>query len=73
MQTNKYRLYGGPGHRRLGFTTLELMIALLIFGLLAAIALPMYSGGILKATISVAIGELVKIDAAIERRRGSGE
>ncbi len=73
MQTSKYRLNGGPGHRRLGFSTLELMIALLIFGLLAAISLPMYNGAILKAKISVAIGDIVKIDAAIERRRGSGE
>ena len=73
MQTNRYRLNGGPRHRRLGFSILELMIALLIFGLLTAIALPMYSGAMLKAKISVAIGDIVKIDAAIERRRGSGE
>jgi len=73
MQTNNNRLNGGPGHRRLGFTILELMIAVLVVALLTAIALPMYNGAILKAKISVVIGDLIQIDAAIERRRGSGE
>ncbi len=50
-----------------GFTTLELMVALVLVGILVTIALPAYNGAVLKARITQATNDIVRIEAAIER------
>jgi len=49
-----------------GFTIIELSVVLAIFGILAAIAIPQYSGYRERAYNAAAIGELRNIAAAQE-------
>ena len=50
-----------------GFTLLELMIALVLIGMLAVIALPAYNGAVEKARIARATSDIARIEIAIER------
>ena len=49
-----------------GFTLLELMFAIAIFGILAAIAIPSYERYVARANTSAAIGDISRIHLAIE-------
>ena len=55
-----------------GFTLLELMIAVIVAGLMAAIALPVYSGAIQRARIVQATGDMNRVESALERFRANG-
>jgi general secretion pathway protein G len=72
MCSGKYRLNSSPTFRRNGFTLLELLTVIVIIGLLTTIALPVYTGAVLKARISVATADIARIDGALERYRSNG-
>ena len=55
-----------------GFTLLELIIAVIVAGLMAAIALPVYSGAIQRARIVQATGDMNRVESALERFRANG-
>ena len=55
-----------------GFTLLELVIAVIVAGLMAAIALPVYSGAIQRARIAQATADMSRIEPALERFRANG-
>ena len=66
----------GPGAGRVaggrrGFTTIELLIALVIVGVLLALALPNYQSSMRKSRRSEAISALTTIQQAQERHRSS--
>lgn len=50
-----------------GLTLIELLLAMVIVGLLAAIALPSYQRYIEQAKVTMAIADIVTIEASIER------
>lgn len=54
-----------------GFTFIELMIVVAVIGILAAIAIPVYQGYIIKTQTSRAVGELATYKAPFEERVGS--
>jgi len=72
MCSGKYRQYSSPTCRRNGFTLLELMAAIVTIALLVTIALPAYTGAVLKAKNSVAAADIARIDGALERYRSKG-
>jgi type IV pilus assembly protein PilA len=49
-----------------GFTLIELMIAVAIIGILAAVALPVYQGNVVKSQLTRAVSELAKYKSAFE-------
>lgn len=53
--------------RKKGFTLAELLLALAVVGVLAAIAFPSYSKYIERMKISTAISDIVQIEVQIER------
>ena len=58
----------GPDFRRAnGFGLLELMVALVVFSLMAALAVPAYSGFVNRAKVSGAIGDIGSLAIEIER------
>ena len=50
-----------------GFTLLDLIIAMIVAGLLAAIAVPVYSGAVQKARIAAAIGDMGQIQLELAK------
>jgi general secretion pathway protein G len=71
MCSGKYQPNCSPACRRNGFTLLELLAAVVVIGFMAAIALPVYTGAVEKARVSVALGDIARIDGALERRRSN--
>lgn len=66
------RLHFPPcSHRRSGFSLIELMIAIAVIGLLAAVALPTFMDSIRKSRRSEAIAAMGAIQQAQERWRAS--
>ena len=59
-----------PGGRR-GFTTIELLIAMVVLGILMAVALPTYQSSLRKGRRSEAITALTNIQQAQERHRST--
>ncbi len=53
----------------IGFTLAELLMALVIFGLLSAIAYPSYTKVLERMKVSQAIADIVLIDTMVERFR----
>ena len=53
--------------RQLGFTLIEIMIAVAIIGILAAVAIPSYRGYVLRGQISSAVTGLSTVRAQMER------
>ncbi len=49
-----------------GFTLIELMIAVAIVGILAAMAIPLYQSYVVKSQLNRAVGELANYKAAFE-------
>jgi general secretion pathway protein G len=72
MCSGNYRLRSNPTFRRNGFTLIELLAVVIIIGLMTTIALPVYTGAVLKARISVATADIARIDGALERYRSNG-
>jgi general secretion pathway protein G len=60
-----------PGHRREagGFTLIELMLAITLASILLAIAVPSYRDYVRRSQYSVAIADIARIKAAIEKYR----
>ena len=54
-----------------GFTLIELLLALVVLGLLAAIAIPSYQSFITNARNSKAMGEIATLTVSLERYRSS--
>jgi general secretion pathway protein G len=71
MCSSKCRPDSRPACRRNGFTLLELLAAIVAIGFMTAIALPVYTGAVEKGRISVAIGDVARIDGALERYRSN--
>lgn len=55
-----------------GFTLIELMIVVAIVGILAAVAIPMYQGNVLKAQVNRAVSELGTYKSAFEIQVANG-
>jgi type IV pilus assembly protein PilA len=55
-----------------GFTLIELMIVVAIIGILAAVAIPLYQGNVLKSQINRAVGELAVYKSAFEVQLSGG-
>ena len=55
--------------RPLGFTLTELMFAILVAGLIIAIAVPLYSGAIQKARVGEVIADIKQIEGELEKFR----
>lgn len=55
-----------------GFTLIELMIVVAIIGILAAVAIPIYQGNIMKSQINRAVGELAVYKSAFEAQLSGG-
>ena len=55
-----------------GFTLIELMIAIAIIGVLAAVAFPAYQTYVAKSQVAVALSEIAPTKIAIELALGSG-
>jgi general secretion pathway protein G len=69
-----FRLSAHSGTRVLrpkGFTIFDMVMAVVIVGLLAAVALPAYTGAVDKARAMTAIGDMHRIEGAIERFVGN--
>lgn len=56
-------------HRSPGFTLVELMLALAVVALLLAIAVPSYSSHVLRSRTAAAIGDIGRIQLAIDSYR----
>ena len=50
-----------------GFTYLDLVIAIIIVGMLVAVAVPVYSGAVQRARIAAAIGDMGRIQLELEK------
>lgn len=50
-----------------GFTMLELLVALVLVSMLLMVALPAYTGAVDKARVTQATGDILRIEAAIEK------
>jgi type IV pilus assembly protein PilA len=55
-----------------GFTLVELMIVVAIIGILAAVAIPLYQGNVMKSQINRAVGELGAYKSAFEMQIANG-
>lgn len=56
-----------PSQRAKGFTLMEIMIAFMVVGILATIAIPAYNNMVYKAEISQAVADITTIMQAIDR------
>jgi general secretion pathway protein G len=52
-----------------GFTLVELMLVVAIGTMLVMVAIPMYEGYVMRSKMARAVGEMTRIDAAIENYR----
>ena len=50
-----------------GFTLIELVLTMIVAGMLAAIAVPVYNGVVQRARIAAAIGDMGEIHLALEK------
>lgn len=55
-----------------GFTLVEVMIVLAVIGILAAVAIPLYQGNILKSQVKRVVGELGAYKSAFEVQLANG-
>ncbi|WP_338355649.1 pilin [uncultured Marinobacter sp.] len=55
-----------------GFTLIELMIVVAIIGILAAVAIPLYHGNVLKSQVNRAVSELAVYKSAFEVQLSGG-
>ena len=60
-------MHGSARRRQNGFGLLDLMVTLVVMGLLAALAVPAYTGMVNRGRVSGAIGDIGSIAVAIER------
>ncbi|WIG76954.1 type IV pilin protein [Photobacterium damselae] len=58
--------------RQKGVTLIELLIAVVVIGVLAAIAYPSYQSHVIKAHRTQAMGDLTMIQLALEEQRTAG-
>ncbi|MCG3845638.1 type IV pilin protein [Photobacterium damselae] len=58
--------------RQKGVTLIELLIAIVVIGVLAAIAYPSYQSHVIKAHRTQAMGDMIKIQLALEEQRTAG-
>lgn len=66
---NAPRFHPVSGRRRNGFTLLELLLALAVLGILAAIAQAAYTSMVDRAKVARAEGDIAEMDVMIERYR----
>src|SRR5690554_7654405 len=59
--------------RHSGFTLIEVMIVVAIIGILAASAIPLYQGYVVKTQVNRAVSELASYKAAFEAQVGSNK
>lgn len=55
-----------------GFTLIELMIVVAIIGILAAVAVPLYQGNVMKSQVNRALGELASYKSNFEYQIANG-
>ena len=60
-----------PSQRVRGFTLLELLLAVAIGTIVVMVAIPMYNGYLMRSKMADAVGEMTRMDAAIENYRAS--
>ena len=60
-------MHGSARRRENGFGLLDLMVALVVMSLLAALAVPAYTGMVNRGRVSGAIGDIGSIAVAVER------
>jgi len=60
-------MYGSTRRRENGFGLIDLMVALVVMALLAALAVPAYTGMVNRGRVSGAIGDIGSIAVAVER------